>query len=288
MAATHLDVGLRCIKYLLCAVNSLFVLTGIMIISVGTTIYAVYEDFSHFLDYSYVSPATLLIVVGILVFVIAFLGCCGALRESTCMVLVFAVSLSIVLVLELAAAISAYALQDGIKDLLADKINVTMHQYGKNKEATDAIDFLQSRLYCCGYNGYEDWAEIMKENHIELPKSCRPWADINGNTTSTIDNDEIAFAPYAPGCIKHLSVIIYRSALYISTGAVAIALIQLTGIMFACMLGRAIRRQKTERERRKWELRESLVNGYQPLGKSDPFTTFPVIYMSPSETLKNA
>ncbi|XP_003695409.1 CD9 antigen-like [Apis florea] len=88
MAATHLDVGLRCIKYLLCAVNSLFVLTGVMIISVGTTIYAVYEDFSHFLDPSYFSPATLLIVVGIFVFIIAFLGCCGALRESTCMVLV--------------------------------------------------------------------------------------------------------------------------------------------------------------------------------------------------------
>lgn len=59
-----------------------------MIISVGTTIYAVYENFSHFLDPSYFSPATLLVVVGILVFIIAFMGCCGALKESTCMVLV--------------------------------------------------------------------------------------------------------------------------------------------------------------------------------------------------------
>ena len=62
-----------------------------MIISIGTTIYAVYEDFSHFLDPSYFSPATLLIVVGIFVFIIAFLGCCGALRESTCMVLVVSI-----------------------------------------------------------------------------------------------------------------------------------------------------------------------------------------------------
>ncbi|CAK9822038.1 CD63 antigen [Anthophora retusa] len=284
MAATHLDVGLRCIKYLLCAVNSLFVLTGIMIISVGTTIYAVYEDFSNFLDTSYFSPATVLIVVGIFVFVIAFMGCCGALRESTCMVLVFAVSLSIVLILELAAAIAAYALQDGIQDLVAEKINVTMHQYKKNPEATDAIDFLQSRLFCCGYNGYEDWTDIMKENQMDLPQSCRPWS--NENITCSSDNDDISCAPYTIGCIKHLSIIIHRSALYIGTGAVAIALIQLTGIMFTCMLGRAIRKQKTERERRKWELRESLVNGYQPLGKSDPFTTFPVVYMS-SEPLKN-
>lgn len=48
--------------------------------------------------------------------------------------------------LELAAAVAAYSNQDSIKDLLAEKINLTMHQYGKNKEATIAIDFMQSRV----------------------------------------------------------------------------------------------------------------------------------------------
>ncbi|XP_050445995.1 CD63 antigen-like [Cataglyphis hispanica] len=282
MAATHLDVGLRCIKYLLCAVNSLFVLTGVMIISVGTTIYAVYENFSHFLDSSYFSPATLLIVVGIFVFIIAFMGCCGAIRESTCMVLVFAVLLSVVLVMELAAAVAAYSLQDGIKGLLAEKINLTMHQYEKNKEATFAIDFMQSRLRCCGYNSYMDWNNVsFNKTYMDVPDSCCAYIV-----------DEIPEFPdrcqgkYQEGCISRLSIIVHRSALYIGTGAVAIGLIQLTGIMFACMLGRAIRRQKTERERRRWELRENLVNGYEPLGKSDPLTTFPVVYMSPDYPLK--
>lgn len=286
MAATHLDVGLRCIKYLLCAVNSLFVLTGIMIISVGTTIYAVYEDFSHFLDPSYFSPATLLIVVGALVFLIAFLGCCGALKESTCMVLVFAVSLILVLVLELAAAIAAYAMQDGIKDLLAGRINATMKEYNTNSEAAVAIDFMQSRLRCCGYNDYMDWDAIPidSKNDLSVPDSCCAWS-----TAVDFDyNSTVCAGVYEEGCIARLSIIVHRSALYLGTGAIAIALIQLTGIMFACMLGRAIRRQKTERERRRWELRESLVNGYQPLGKSDPITTFPVVYMqSPDYPLSN-
>ncbi|CAL7949238.1 unnamed protein product [Xylocopa violacea] len=255
-----------------------------MIISIGTTIYTVYEDFSHFLDPSYFSPATLLILVGILVFVIAFMGCCGALRESTCMVLIFAVSLSIVLILELAAAISAYALQDRIKDLLVDKINATMYQYGSNGESKEAIDFLQTRLHCCGYNGYEDWTNMWKNNTI--PDSCFLLSTDERFkcTPSMYDSSICAF--YKTGCIENLSIVVYRSALYIGTGAVAIALIQLTGIMFACMLGRSIRKQKTERERRRWEFRENLVNGYQPLGKSDPITTFPVVFMS-SEPLKN-
>ncbi|XP_071566233.1 uncharacterized protein [Temnothorax nylanderi] len=254
-------------------------LTGVMIISVGTTIYAVYENFSHFLDASYFSPATLLIVVGILVFIIAFMGCCGALRESTCMVLVFAVLLSFVLILELAAAVAAYALQDGIKDLLAEKINLTMHQYEKNEEAKFAIDFMQSRLRCCGYNSYMDWNNVPFNNtHIDVPDSCCAYL---------VDElSDRCYGKYHEGCISRLSIIVHRSALYIGTGAVAIALIQLTGIMFACMLGRAIRRQKTERERRRWELRENLVNGYEPLGKSDPVTTFPVVYMSTDYPLK--
>ncbi|XP_014480569.1 PREDICTED: CD63 antigen-like [Dinoponera quadriceps] len=281
MAATHLDVGLRCIKYLLCAVNSLFVLTGVMIISVGTTIYAVYESFSHFLDPSYFSPATLLIVVGILVFIIAFMGCCGALRESTCMVLVFAVSLSIVLLLELSAAVAAYALQGNIKGLLAEKINATMHQYGTNDEARFALDFMQSRLHCCGYNGPNDWTSISL-NNTQPMDSCCEYITLNIGEEVCPEEER-----YQEGCIGRLSIIIHRSALYIGTGAVAIALIQLTGIMFACMLGRAIRRQKTERERRRWELRENLVNGYEPLGKSDPLTTFPVVYMSPEYPLNS-
>lgn len=146
--------------------------------------------------------------------------------------------------MELIAGIAAYALQDGIKNLLADKINATMHQYEKNDEARSAIDFLQSRvifqflnisivvcqnyefvkhltnvvyiieyiiqqLYCCGYNGYEDW----EAQEMTIPSSC-----------PSRDNENI----YVTGCIKHLSIIIHRSALYIGTGAVAIALIQVS------------------------------------------------------------
>lgn len=57
--------------------------------------------------------------------------------------------------------------------------------------------------------------------------------------------------------------------------------------MFACMLGRAIRKQKTERERRRWQLRESLLSGYEPLGKTDPFSAFPVVYMTSDQEFKH-
>ena len=52
------------------------------------------------------------------------------------------------------------------------------------------------------------------------------------------------------------------------------------GISLACTLGRAIRKQKTEREKRRWQLRDNLLNDYYPIGKNDPFKAFPIIYMT--------
>ncbi|CAD6240763.1 GSCOCG00008896001-RA-CDS [Cotesia congregata] len=247
-------------------------LTGVMIISVGMTIYTVYDDFRNFLDPRYSSPAMILIFVGGLIFVIAFFGCYGAIRESTCMVLTFAVSLSVVLVLEISAAIAAYALRGSIKSLLAENINLQMQLYKTSDEAAAAIDFLQSRLQCCGNYDKSDWEEInlMDSRASVYPDSCFSWI-------SSIYNPRFNNVLYEDGCIQRLSMIINQSAISLGTGAFAIVLIQFTGVMFACTLGRAIRRQKTERERRRWELREKLINGYQPLGKVDSFVASPVI-----------
>ncbi|KAG8041268.1 hypothetical protein G9C98_002256 [Cotesia typhae] len=102
------------------------------------------------------------------------------------------------------------------------------------------------------------------------PESCFSWI-------LSIQNSRFNSVLYEDGCIQRLSMIINQSAISLGTGAFAIVLIQFTGVMFACTLGRAIRRQKTERERRRWELREKLINGYQPLGKVDSFVASPVI-----------
>lgn len=59
---------------------------GFLLISIGTSIKAIYEDFDVFMENHYFSPAALLIAIGIIIFIVAFFGCFGAIRESTCMV----------------------------------------------------------------------------------------------------------------------------------------------------------------------------------------------------------
>ena len=51
------------------------------------------------------SGAILVILVGLITFLVAFFGCCGASQESQCMLSTYAVVVGVVFIIEVAAAI---------------------------------------------------------------------------------------------------------------------------------------------------------------------------------------
>lgn len=57
-------------------------LTGIILIAVGATIKSNYKEYDTFLDGKYFSLPNLLIATGVLIFIISFLGCYGAIKEN--------------------------------------------------------------------------------------------------------------------------------------------------------------------------------------------------------------
>lgn len=61
-------------------------ITGIIILSIGATIQGVYHGYKEFLAQNFVTVPDLLIAIGIIIFIIAFFGCCGAIKENYCMI----------------------------------------------------------------------------------------------------------------------------------------------------------------------------------------------------------
>lgn len=59
---------------------------GVLLISIGTTIRAIYTAFEVFMESHYFSPAALLIAIGIIIFFVALFGCVGAIRGSVCLI----------------------------------------------------------------------------------------------------------------------------------------------------------------------------------------------------------
>ncbi|XP_041977747.1 CD63 antigen-like [Aricia agestis] len=281
MASNNLEVGMRCIKYMLLCVTAIFVLTSALIISVGTTIYAIYYDVSFFLDDQLFSPATFIIVIGVTMLFVSLFGCIGALKESTCLVNIFAVILSLVFVLELTAAIVAYSLRAQVSDMLDSKLRDSLPYYYTNSEVTDGFDFIQSRLNCCGVDGYEDWDNVptaspgISVNNITVPYSCCAQAMSTADDGVELDQ---CVKLYANGCLPRITYLIYQSAGLLGAGAMTIAFIQIIGIVFSFSLASSIRKAKSERERRRWEIQERMINAYTSLNP-DNEKNAPVVYV---------
>ncbi|XP_008469973.1 leukocyte surface antigen CD53-like isoform X2 [Diaphorina citri] len=137
------SIGMSCIKYILFFFNLLFSISGLALITVGIIIKNAYYNYSRFIDDKFYSPPWVLIIVGVAVFVVAFFGCCGAIRESNCMLIMFSLLLFVIVILEALVALSGYYLKNDIDLMLQTKMNETISDYGKNPEITKSWDILQ-------------------------------------------------------------------------------------------------------------------------------------------------
>ncbi|XP_077283916.1 tetraspanin 29Fb [Arctopsyche grandis] len=272
-----LNLGMKCIKYMLLTVNAMFLLTATLIIMIGVTIHSLYGNFTYFIEAAYFSPASLLIAIGIIMLIVSLFGCFGAAKESTCLINIFSLLLSLVFIMEISAAIAAYSLPSGLNEMISGNLNDSMQLYGENTMATKELDVLQSKWICCGVNDYKEWENTPYGNKLGddfVPKSCCGHSEHG----ESCDITDVAKS----GCLRQMKDIISNSAILLGTGSLTVAFIQFIGIVFSIMLAKAIRQAKTERERRRWEIREQMANAYSQMerhhGKTLDNTT-PVIYV---------
>ncbi|KAJ8978669.1 hypothetical protein NQ317_019105 [Molorchus minor] len=135
--------GMTCIKYLLFCFNLLFAISGIAILTVGTIVHLAYSHYHNFLYASYQSAPLVLIVVGVIIFIVAFFGCCGAVKENHCMIVTFSVLLFVILVVELAAGIVGYVKRNEVEHMLEVNLNTTMYKYYSNKDIQESWNIAQ-------------------------------------------------------------------------------------------------------------------------------------------------
>jgi len=226
------------VKYLLFIFNFVFFVTGGIILGVGIWVKVKYEHYFLFVGNQFISSPILLIIVGTIITVIAFFGCCGAIKENHCMIVTFAVLLGIIFILELAAGIAAYVLR---KDL-EETITKAMEDGIKNYDNPDAIDVkrtwdaIQHDLHCCGTNSSDSW--LAKYPNGTVPDSCCKESDHPGcgrTPRTEAINEE--------GCLKKFFNMSNKTAYIVGGVGVGIAFVQVIGVLFACCLARAIKRE---------------------------------------------
>ncbi|XP_069979738.1 tetraspanin-1 [Penaeus vannamei] len=251
------------LKYMVIVFNLLYMLLGGALL--GTSLWM------H-LDGANMAPVTadldgynyvlyFLMAVGAVMFIMGFLGCCGAFQESQCMLATFFALVLVLFAGQIAAGVWLKTNEERFTDLAKSSLAKSIqHDYGINKLKTQAFDVIQSELKCCGSEGPTDWAESRFNGADErgvldigirgaigaykVPESCCNEKDktLCEATRSLSIGAQITGSIYTEGCAKKMIQLIHSHSYEVLGVVAAIVLIEILAMIFSMVLCCAVRR----------------------------------------------
>ncbi|MCJ8741425.1 hypothetical protein PDJAM_G00070580 [Pangasius djambal] len=231
-----MEGGMKCVKFLFFFFNFIFWLCGLALIIVGVLAKTAVTNLPAIKQVASTASPIVIIVVGVVVFFIAFFGCCGAWKDNYCMVTTFAILLSFIIIIEIGIAIAAYVFRSKITDLVDEGLQDMIKEYKTNPEVKDGMDKMQQELKCCGVVNASDWVDY-KPDKVSVPDSC--CKNVTDNCgAGGIKGGNI----FKEGCATALEDFLKKNALWVGVAALVIAFIEILGVVFACTLMRGIRK----------------------------------------------
>ncbi|CAM4442455.1 CD9 antigen isoform X1 [Lepidochelys kempii] len=216
--------GTKCIKYLLFGFNFIFWLLGTAVLAIGlwlrfdTQTKSIFDMESN--NSNFYTGVYILIGAGALMMLVGFLGCCGAVQESQCMLGLFFTFLLVIFAIEVAVAIWGFANKETIIDEVQKFYKET---YDKRNQpaAKETLKAFQHALNCCGLTGALD--QLLTDT---CPKK-------EGLETLTVQS--------CPTAIEE----VFTSKLnVIGAVGIGIAVVMIFGMIFSMILCCAIRRTR--------------------------------------------
>ncbi|XP_023272058.1 tetraspanin-1-like [Seriola lalandi dorsalis] len=176
----------------------------------------------------------LLIALGALLVIIGFLGCCGAVKESKCMLLLFFIIVLLVFIAEVAGAVVILVFRP-LADELIQKLGKAAVQniksdYGSNPDVTGLWNTTMSSLKCCGFYNASDFIDSpYYESHEEqFPPQCCPGS--NSSCTQAMADTSIT------GCFPKIKKLIDDNTVVIVAVALGIAALEVCAMVVSMIL----------------------------------------------------
>lgn len=219
----------KCVKYLLFFFNLLFWLSGCLIL--GVSIYLKVSKNANQITNEALPGIDLMIAIGAIIMVLGFLGCCGAIRENRCMLLLFFIFLLLIFILLVAAGIAGAVSQNKMNDWVDQRLQNLTATFKQDPTLRDDLQKLQTDLKCCGLlDAKAEWGPG------PLPSSCRC------NITSTNTNECGLDGNYSKTCATKVISLMKDNMKIVLGIAFAIALLLIFGMVFSmilyCQIGR--------------------------------------------------
>nr|XP_003220266.1 PREDICTED: tetraspanin-1 [Anolis carolinensis] len=174
----------------------------------------------------FVNVGYLLIAIGAVLFLLGFLGCCGAQKESKCLLMTFFSIVLIIFIVEVAAAVVALVYTSLAETILQGTVTQLLkNEYGKNTDITTVWNATMKDLKCCGLSNYTDFnnSYYMSQKH-EYPSYC---------CEKDPCNEVEAEKSRVPGCFPQLLSEIRKNAGVVGGVAAAICALEIAAMAVA-------------------------------------------------------
>uniref|UniRef100_A0A8C6X559 Tetraspanin-15 n=1 Tax=Naja naja TaxID=35670 RepID=A0A8C6X559_NAJNA len=152
-----------CLKFTLVTYSTVFWLLGAFVLAVG--IYAEVERQKYkTLESAFLAPAIILILLGIVMFLVSFLGVLASLRDNL-------------------------NLLQATIELLNENIGRGIQNYYDDLDFKNIMDFVQKEFKCCGGEDYKDWSKNQYHDcSAPGPLACGvPYSCCVANKTTVIN-----------------------------------------------------------------------------------------------------
>ncbi|XP_024050067.1 tetraspanin-1 [Terrapene carolina triunguis] len=180
----------------------------------------------------FVNVSYFLIVIGAILVVLGFLGCCGAQKESKCLLIMFFSIVLIIFIAEIAAAVVALVYTSLAETILESTVTPTLkNQYGKVSQVTEIWNTTMSKVKCCGLTNYTDFTDsyYYKEHNNTYPAFCCNPVSIPCNATAAQSSN-------VEGCFKQLLSDIRKNAGVVGGVAAGICALEIAAMVVSMYL----------------------------------------------------
>jgi len=185
------------------------------------------------------------LIAGLLILLLGFLGCCGAMKENSCMLKTYAAIVLVLFIAEVVLGILIFVYQDKAEQYLKDGMNKPFNNYMQNDTTlTEALDVAQHDFECCGINGFADWKNFTygKETGNVAMGCCRKETEGCNVDMAGKTEEEAKKTIFTEGCYNAVVNDLKGVTIGLGVAVIVLALVQLLSISCACGLAKNSKR----------------------------------------------
>lgn len=182
-------------------------------------------DIKHYYTACYIVMA-----VGILIMIFAFVGCLGAATESPFLILCYSAVIILCIILEIAACVLVWRTAGG--DELQRILSLDIKRHVENRIYDDFsrrfLDLIQLKLECCGAETFVDYRKLGQD----IPLSC------NSDRTNNV---------HIRSCGEMLRRLLEIRGAYIGGLSVGLIMLQIMTLLFNTCLVMTLKTEKYDK-----------------------------------------